>query len=66
MARAKTPKILDDSAKVDAYMQALEHPLKAEMEAVRAIILGAHPGVTEGECPHFGREARIPSGDGAA
>ena len=48
MARAKTPKILDDSAKVDAYMQALEHPLKAEMEAVRAIILGAHPGVTEG------------------
>ncbi len=48
MANAKAPKKLDDTPKVDAYMQALEHPLKAEMEAVRAIILGAHEGVTEG------------------
>lgn len=41
-------KVLNDTPKVDAYMQALEHPLKAEMEAVRAIILGASPGITEG------------------
>jgi hypothetical protein len=45
---AKTPKKLDDTPKVDAYMRALEHPLKAEIEAVRGIILGAHAGVTEG------------------
>lgn len=44
---AKT-KELNDSPKVDAYMRALEHPLKPEMEAVRAIILSAHPGITEG------------------
>lgn len=41
-------KVLNDTPKVDAYMQVLEHPLKAEMEAVRSIILGAHPGITEG------------------
>jgi hypothetical protein len=41
-------KALNDTPKVDAYMQALEHPLKPVMEAVRAIILGAHPGITEG------------------
>lgn len=32
---------------VDGYMVALEHPLKADLERVRAVILGADPGVTE-------------------
>ncbi|WP_257449785.1 DUF1801 domain-containing protein [Archangium lipolyticum] len=32
---------------VDAYMKRLEHPLKAEIEAVRAIILGANKKVAE-------------------
>jgi hypothetical protein len=47
-AMPKAPKVLNDTPKVNEYMRALEHPLKAEMEAVRAIILNAHPGVTEG------------------
>lgn len=29
-------------------MQQLEHPLKAEIEAVRQLLLGAHPSITEG------------------
>jgi hypothetical protein len=33
--------------KVTAYMASLDHPLKAEMEAVRAIILSVHPGIEE-------------------
>jgi hypothetical protein len=41
-------KVLNDTPKVDTYMRDLEHPLKPEMEAVRAIILGAHSGITEG------------------
>ncbi len=28
-------------------MAGLEHPLKAEIEALRDIILRAHPGITE-------------------
>ena len=35
------------SAIVEQYMQRLDHPLKAEIEAVRAIILGADAGITE-------------------
>lgn len=35
------------SAVVDQYMQRLDHPLKAEIEAVREIILGADAGITE-------------------
>lgn len=33
---------------VDAFMAALDHPLKAEIEAVRALILGLDPAVGEG------------------
>jgi hypothetical protein len=36
-----------DSADVDAYMRALDHPRKAEIEAVRRIILGANPKMAE-------------------
>ena len=47
MKKAKS-KILDNSQAVDEYMTKLEHPHKAEMEAIRAIILNAHPQITEG------------------
>ena len=33
--------------KVNQFMSDLNHPLKAEVEAVRAIILGANPQITE-------------------
>ena len=32
---------------VDTFMAALDHPLRAEIEAVRAIILEANHGITE-------------------
>jgi hypothetical protein len=32
---------------VDQFMAGLDHPLKAEIEAVRAIVLGADPRITE-------------------
>lgn len=32
---------------VDAYMARLDHPLKAEVEAIRAIILGVNPTIIE-------------------
>ncbi len=42
----KTPKLTDEQA-VEAYMEKLEHPLKAEIEAVRAIIKNAAPNISE-------------------
>ncbi|HEY5374016.1 MAG TPA: DUF1801 domain-containing protein [Polyangiaceae bacterium] len=39
--------IESDKAVVDAYMRDLDHPFKAEIEAVRAIILGASTKVSE-------------------
>lgn len=39
--------IESDKAVVDAYMRDLDHPFKAEIEAVRAIILGASPKIAE-------------------
>lgn len=33
---------------VDAFLAALDHPLKREIEAVRALILGLGPEVSEG------------------
>jgi hypothetical protein len=32
---------------VDEYMAKLDHPFKAEVQAVREIILGVHPGIWE-------------------
>lgn len=37
-----------DAAAVDAFIAALDHPLKAELEALRRIILGVHPDIGEG------------------
>lgn len=52
-AKAKTParKTAGDGSgtnDVDDFMRKLDHPLKAEMEAVRRIILGASPMIQEG------------------
>ena len=38
----------DTTAAVDAFMSQLDHPHKAEIEAIRSFILGAAPGITEG------------------
>jgi hypothetical protein len=38
----------DSSAAVDAFMATLEHPFKAEIEALRRIILDADPRIAEG------------------
>lgn len=38
---------MSNTAKVADFMSTLEHPLKAEMEAVRQIIMKAGPGITE-------------------
>ena len=32
---------------VEQFLRELEHPRKAEIEAVRALVLATHPGVTE-------------------
>jgi len=37
----------DGKAVVDAYMRDVDHPFKAEMEAVRQIILGASSKISE-------------------
>lgn len=38
----------DTSAAVDAFLAALDHPFKAEVQALRTIILGADPRIAEG------------------
>ena len=38
----------DSSAAVDAFMVSLEHPFKAEVQALRLAILGLDPSVQEG------------------
>lgn len=40
-------KALTGTETVDAFMAALDHPFKAEVQAVREIIKGVHPGITE-------------------
>ena len=47
----------DPGTDVQAFLQALQHGRKDEVEAVREIILSAHPGVTERikwNAPSFG------------
>ncbi len=38
---------LNQTEKVNAFMAELEHPFKAEVQAVREIIKNVHPGITE-------------------
>ncbi len=45
MAAKKKP--ANKTEEVDAFMETLDHPFKAEVQAVRDIIKGVHPGITE-------------------
>lgn len=47
MAKKTTVVKLNDTEKVEAYMDALNHPLKKEVEAVRSIIKNANPKLNE-------------------
>ena len=38
---------MSNTKKVDEFMSKLEHPLKAELEAVRSIIVNANPKIEE-------------------
>lgn len=38
----------DTSAAVDQFMSALDHPFKAEIQAIRELVLSLGPGVREG------------------
>lgn len=38
----------DTTQAVDAFMRALDHPLKAQLETLRRCILDAHPSIREG------------------
>lgn len=44
--KPRAPKLTGTEA-VNEYMRNLDHPLKAEIEALRAIIMGANPKVAE-------------------
>jgi hypothetical protein len=46
-AAAHTTKA-DSSAAVDAFLAGLEHPMKAEVVALRSLVLGVDPAVREG------------------
>lgn len=46
--KSKPPEDNAGSNEVGDFLSKLEHPLKPELEAVRAIILGAHPDIREG------------------
>lgn len=49
MAAAKKPARGRPGANdVDDFMRKLDHPLKAGLEAVRSIILGVNPEISEG------------------
>ena len=40
-------KSVNQTEKVDAFMEQLDHPFKAEVQTVREIIKNVHPGITE-------------------
>ena len=42
---AKKP--VNQTEKVNAFMQQLDHPFKAEVQTLREIIKNVHPGITE-------------------
>lgn len=45
--KSKKPDSKNDVAKVNEYMDKLEHPLKAEIELLRTIIKDANPKISE-------------------
>jgi uncharacterized protein YdhG (YjbR/CyaY superfamily) len=48
LLEAKKPGASRTDPAVDAFLKDLDHPLKAEVEAVRRVILGADPKIREG------------------
>jgi hypothetical protein len=42
------PTAADTTAAVDAFMAALDHPFKAEIEVLRRAIAAVHPSIAEG------------------
>jgi hypothetical protein len=55
-AAPKAAPIGKRTAEVNAFMAALDHPFKAEVQAVREIIMSGHPGIVEQikwEAPSF-------------
>lgn len=49
VTRSAKPRVdPDSSAAVDAFLAALEHPRKAEIVALRALILGVDPRIADG------------------
>jgi hypothetical protein len=48
MTRAKHTTPADTTAAVDAFMTALDHPQRATVAALRALILAADPNIAEG------------------
>ena len=46
-ARKPAAGLPHDPAAVDAYIAALDHPLKSELENLRRLILGVHPDIGE-------------------
>jgi hypothetical protein len=55
-AKKPSPKTFNDSAYVNEFMTTFQHRFKAEMEAIRAIILKADSRITEGikwNAPNF-------------
>ena len=47
MAAKKAKSPAQGTAEVDAFMETLDHPFKAEVQVIREIIKGVHPGITE-------------------
>ena len=45
--KKKSQQPVNNTEEVDAFMAQLDHPLKAEVQAVRDIIKGANPAITE-------------------
>ena len=47
MAAKKKSQTVNKTAEVDAFMEQLDHPFKAEVQVVRDIIKNVNPGITE-------------------
>jgi hypothetical protein len=47
MAKMKPVPPVNQTEEVNAFMEALDHPFKAEVQAVRAIIMGVNDQITE-------------------
>lgn len=44
----QSPRPSESGGEVDTYMRGLDHPLKAQLQSLRGLILGASPAIVEG------------------